>query len=291
MSAVTTLVQTTTRDLTPSNFKLPPTAWSAFVALNRVHGLWRWYRRIELYRNPNNLSQLIAGHAVNFLIGDSLLVRVAAQCVLISTRILECVEQQASLCREGKRWVESVKGHYPLPVIDEWEHKNTSCWCSPSSMAWWKSASSTLFNRIKRVFWCTLNLVWKTFKLSMKVMDAVDVFTLSPETRNEGVNEFFVNSMKCLDTLVEKKEKLLQSLIDNRTIITRILKGSPITYDQLLGAVERTLNKTELVHEKAQKISKFGNGIVIDFGKRALNGAFVASGLSQYRPSFLALNS
>lgn len=287
MSFANVLVHNTTRELTPADLRLPSIVWSVFTAMNKLHGLWRWYRRYDLYTNPNNFAQLIAGHAVNFVIGDSVLLRIAAQCVLISTRILQCVEQQESLCREGRKWWDAVQGKYPDPIRCQWT-KGETVWLSPSSAHWWKANLKDFFAKMNRIFWSTTRIVTKTIKLSMKVMDAIDSFSLSPETRDEGINEFFVNTMKWLDTLVEKKETLLQGMIDNRIVIERILKGSPFTYEQLLKTVEGALKKTEAVYEKAQKVSKFGNGIIIDWGKIALNSLMVVTGFSKCRPTVLA---
>lgn len=278
MTTLTALVQTTTYDMTPSQTRLPPVAWTAFSLLNKVHGAWRWYRRIELYRNPNNLSQLLAGHVVNFALGDVLLLRIAAQCLLISTRILECVQQQATLCRSGRRWIAEVKGHYPTPIIDNWEKSGHA----------WQRTWTSLRNRVKRIAVSTFEVLKETFKLSMCIMDAIDTFCLSPYTRNEGINEGFVNAIKWLDTLVENKEELLAGMVKHRAIIERIVYKSSFTYPQLYNGVAKALEKTEVVAVKAKKISKIGNGALIDIGKRVVGGTLVVIGLAKYRPTFLA---
>lgn len=288
MTPVAELVRSTAHDLTPSPLQLPPFVWSVFTAVNQVHGLWRWYRRAQLYTNPNNFAQLLAGHAVNLIFGDSLLLKIAAQSLLIATRMLECSQQQASLCREGKRLLEAMKGHYPKPVEMSWIDRQPNSWVSPSSAFGWKVTYLNIRNRITRVALIALNLCKKAFTFSMSLMDAIDAFYLSPATSNEGINESFVNIIKWLDTIVENKESLLQGLKDNKSIIEKILKGSPFQYDQLENAVAKTLEKTEAIHHHAKKIQSFGNGIIIDFGKRALNGGMVVAGLADYRPAVLA---
>lgn len=280
MTPIITCVQTLTYDFTPSPLRLSPVFWNAFAVLNKIHSVWRWYRRAELYANPNNLAQLLAGHAVNFIVGDLLLVRIAAQCLLISTRVLECVRQQTVLHQSGQLWIAAVKGYYPKPVPHSWK-----------SHSQWKRAAESLWNRIERIAYCTFIMMRHAFELSMRVMDAIDAFCLSPYTRNEGINEGFVNAMKWLNAIVENKEELLEGLADNREVIERILQNSPLTYPQLYNGVSQTLEKTEIAYEKAQKVSKFSNGILIDLGKRMIGGAMVVIGLAPYRPMVLAEQS
>lgn len=123
MTQLISLVQTTTYDYTPAGLRMPPIVWAVFTGLNKVHGLWRWYRRADVYRKPENLANLAAGHIVNWLIGDMLIVRIAAQSLLVATRILDCAKQQAGLFRAGRKWIDAIKGHYPAPVRIEWQKR------------------------------------------------------------------------------------------------------------------------------------------------------------------------
>ena len=282
MTPLNTLIQTVTYESTPPGMRLPPVIWSAFSVLNKIHGIWRWFRRIELYRNPDNLTQILAGHAVNFVLGDITLLRIAAQCLLISTRVLECVQEQASVCRSGRRWMEAIKGHYPEPVEDSWEKY-------PQKTL--RTTLTPLWNQVHRISLRTFSLLKHTFLLSMRIMDAVDAFCLSPYTRNEGINEGFVNAIKWLDTIVQNKDELLTGMVENRSIIDRILTHSPFTFNQLYDNITNTLEKTEFVAVKAKKIASFGNGALIYWGKRITGGAMVVMGLADYRPTNLASNS
>lgn len=280
-------VQITAHDLCPAQARLPPLIWSAFTAFNQVHSIWRWYRRAELYRNPDNFSQLLAGHAINRIFGDVFILRVAAQCLLIATRILQCVQQQASLYREGERFIDALSGRFPAPVSVFWTKEQKSGWLSPSTVHWWKITSGNLWNRIARIAFCALHFGKKAFTLSMLIMDAADAFYLSPSTRNEGIHEGFVNVIKWLNTIVDQKEELLAGISQNREIIEKIIDKSPFTYTQLHDTVARALGNAEGIHHHVDKIAAFGNGIILDFGKRALNGGMVVAGLANYRPEAL----
>lgn len=287
MTPLVTLAQTATYESTPVMDRLPPFVWTAFTALNKIHGMWRWYRRVELYRNPDNFAQLLGGHLVHLVLGDVVLLRIAAQCLLISTRILECIHQQKVLRRACRRWKIAVKGHYPKPHHISWDKNHSGVWLSPSSVAAMHTQGWMLWDRAVRITRCTVSVFVQFFQLSMRLMDVVDSFCLSPYTRNEGIYEGFVNAMKCLDHLVEHKEDLLNGIVANQAIIERILKGSPLTYEQLYRNVAKTLEKTEAVYQKTKKVAEFGNGVIVECGKRVLTGGLIMVGLSNYCPPAL----
>lgn len=279
MTPLLAFAQTSAYELTPPIHRLPPFLWTAFTALNKVHGVWRWYRRIDLYTKPDTLSQLLAGHMINFAIGDRLLLRVAAQCLLISTRVLECAQQQKKLSESIQRWVWAAKGYYPKPIRQKWNKQTHHLWQSPSSTDWFKKKWQGLLNRIERIMECTAMVFFHCFKLSMRLMDAIDVFSLSPHTSNEGVNELFVNAMKWMDNIVENNEELLKGLEVNRPLIEKILHNSPITYVQLHTTVTKTLEKTETVYHKAKAISRIGDGALINLGSRMIHGGRIILGV------------
>jgi hypothetical protein len=291
MTQLVSYVQNTAYDLTPGHLRLPPTLWSVFALCNKAHTMWRWYRRAEVYSNPNNFSQLLAGHVVNFAIGDMMLVRVAAQCLLVATRLLDCAQQQAALCAHGRRWLLSLKGHYPKPMRVQWNKGNIHPCCSPSHVHWWKTTALTIRERIERIAWKTLVLFKEAFRLSMCIMDAIDSLSLTPESRYEGVTEGFVNITKWLDAIVDNKDELLQGLYENKAVIKHLLKTSPITYEQLYEGVNNTLQKTEAVQKGIKRASEFAGGAVVEMGKRALSDGMVVIGLKDYRPLAFARGS
>lgn len=288
MTPILTFAQLTTYEFTPPTDRLPSFLWTTFITFNKIHGIWRWYRRIELYRNKDNLAQLLAGHLVNLVLGDRLMLRVAAQCLLISTRILECTKQQSQLHHAYQHWKEAIYGRYPVPTKHSWNRLHKNIWSSPSSEDWLRIKLRSFRYRVERILSCTAVIFIHFLKLNMCIMDTIDAFCLSPHSRNEAINESFLNTMKWLDDLVENKERLLTGIKSNRKIIERILRGSPITYTQLYTNVEKTLEKTEIAYQKAKKISGFTNQLLIDLGKRMLSGSLVMTGFSNYRPSILA---
>jgi hypothetical protein len=261
MTPLLTVAQTTTYELTPASNRLSPLFWSGFTALNTVHGLWRWYRRYELYSKPDTLGQLLAGHLLNLTLGDVVILRVAAQCLLIATRIMECAKQQAVLCNSARKcWKSAFQGYYPQPIKQKWVSRAKSHWFSPSTIGWLQTRGQAFCNRISRIIECTYKVFFHCFKLSLQLMDVMDVICLSPYTQNEGITEIFVNTVKCLDTLVNNKEELLSGLESNKPIIEKILCNSPITYDRLHSTISQTLEKSETFYDTAKAVSHATGG-------------------------------
>lgn len=279
MSSVVNLIQATTYELTPQNSRLPPILWSAFTAFNKVHSLWRYYRRLDLYRQPESLAQMIAGHGVAHLLGDVYILRLAAQCVLVTTRIMECVKQQERLFHSGRRLSNALRGYYPSPITVKWEKRSGAFLLSPTTVHKCKVLFMSSWERVKRVALCILKIFHHLFLLSMRMMDVVDAISWGPEAGKEAVEEGFVNIGKCLGTMVENREEMLAGMEQNKEAIVLILKGTAISYEQLYSGVVKTLDKVESVYHPFKAVSEASGEALIGFGKRAFNGGRVVVGL------------
>lgn len=263
------IVQRTARYQTPIAYRMPKVAWITFTALHKVHQCWRWYRKAEIYTNNQNFQKLLTGHVINWVVGDKLMVRIAAQCVLIVTRILACVEQQIALHRAYHEWIHAIKGTY-LHHHYQWKMYDSVSLLSPSTANWLNEHLQVTIIRIKRIVCCSLRLIGELFKLSMCLMDAIEAFSCNPSTRNESINEIFVNTGYCIDQLVENKEFLLETLSRNKPLVQTILRGIGTTYqvEQLIETVSKAMNTVENV----QKVSKFSGPKAKKFGKQMIHG-------------------
>ncbi len=272
MVSLVSFIQTTAYEIAPTRLRVPPILWSAFATLNKIHAVWRWFRRFELYRRPDNLVQLLAGHVVNVVVGEAVLLRIAAQCLLVATRLMECVQQQSALCRACKHWMSAVKGHYPHPVHVDWDTRFETGYFAQKALA--------VSYRLERIARGTFSVIAEMFKLSMHLMDVIDAFSWSPSTKYEGINEGFVNITKWLAVTVEHKEELLMGITKHRELIERLLCGSIISYDQLHAGVSKALEKTEVVYHGVKTATTFGGGILMD----TLSNVCVIVGCAQWRP-------
>jgi hypothetical protein len=284
-----TLIEKTTRELIPPTVILPGALWTIFCAFHYMHRTWRWYRWSKVYANPDNFFKLATGHALNFIAGDNIVLRTAGQCVLIATRILDCIEQQTVLQRSYHKWIEALKGYYPENKKWKWPQSETESWASPSTTLYFKQSAYNVTWRTRRIARRTFKLIKNMFKLSMMMMDAIEAFSLSPSTRNEAVSEIFVNSTKCLDRLVENKEELLSKLQNNKGLIGKILTGigSPYHADHFILHVSNTLAATAKAQQMVNKVNQAANGVLEDLVKQGIFGFMATLGLAKYTPHFL----
>lgn len=280
MTPVVNLVHSSARSLTPVEVKVPGIVWNFFTVVHRVHRIWRWYRKAEIYSNPNNFYSLVAGHVLNFALGDNMVVRIAAQCVLIANCITKCVSQIVSLSRTYRKWIHSFGGNdYQCKSM----RKTNEIYEGQRGV--FKNFFTPIIERIKKVAKATFKLLKSIFKLSMKFMDAIESFSMSPVTQNESINELFINGASFLDKMVKNQQLLLDTLENNKPLVSNILIGikSSITADQLTETVSKSLSVTSTV----QKISNAGGGALKNFAKHAVFGAAALVGVDKHLPKFI----
>lgn len=288
MTPAVTVVDAATQ-LAPATNLLPGPIWVVFSAFHNVHRLWWWYRKKEMYTQPNNFLHLVSGHTLNFVLGDMLVIRVAAQALLIATRILEAVEQKVVFCLSWRKWTQSVRGHYTPHIRCKWDKKTETSLFSPSTRNWAESLKRNAAARIDRVMKNTLGIGKNGFMLSMRLMDAAEAFSLSPETKTEAVSEFFLNGSKSISTIVENKERLRAGLIENKGLIDKCLSGIGSSYksEQLIGAVSKTLEKTETTYNTVSKVAGVANNAALDTLKRGIFAFMNTIGLASWTPDSL----
>jgi hypothetical protein len=285
-AAVVSTVHTTVRTLTPTSITVPGPLWGVFSVILKVSSLWRWYRKAEIYTNPKNFQQLVAGHVVNFAFGGSVVLRVAAQCILIAHRILSCVEQIGNVAGSYRSWVNAITGGSLTNKKVKWDkgtEESSSC-CSPSSTQWWKSVFNNTIDRIKAIAVTTFTMFKELFVLSMTFMDAIESFSMSPETRNESINEIFVNGTEFLDKMEKQQDLLVDCLYENKNTVTSILKGigSSFTAEQLIDGASKGLETAKTVN----RVVNVGN----DFIKRAISGFYTGIGQTESKPTWVKVD-
>lgn len=288
VSDAASIVNNTSLACAPSGSRLGGTLlWSAFSVLNKVHQVWWWYRRKEVYSNPDNFLKLAAGQTINWFAGNNIFIRIAAQTVLISTRILECIEEQVALCKEMELLWQGVAGTDALlPPKVKWIKSHKSNFLSPSTRMYWRRMGVQCAARLWRVGKCTLLIIRRLFILSMRTMDAIGAFSYNAATKHEAVGEFFVNCSKWVNLLISNKKMMMTALTNNRAIIASVLKSvnSPITAQQLINGVRRAVEATEKVNEKVQGVSQVVGMVAKDLFQRSMFGLFQTFGLASYVP-------
>lgn len=278
-------VHTTARAMAPPDAHIPGPLWSIISLITKAHGVWDWYRWGDVYSNPNNFHALVAGHAVNLIVGDSLLVRIAAQCVLIAARILACVEQIRIVAQAYRNWINALTGQRYTITKVRWDKGIDKTSFATATLRWWKDAFMSVVDRIVRIAVATFMLFKEMFILSMRFMDAIKAFSMSPEKQNEAVNELFVNGGLFVDKMVTEQQALVDYLSDkdNEEFVGNILTGigSKYTVENLIDAASSGLSAAQSV----QSVVDYGGGIVKDFGKHAIWGLYAGCGIARYAPT------
>lgn len=270
MKSISDLICDTADKEASSEFRLPYLLTCVFSFFHKGHRIWRWYRRIELYRNPNNFLSLTTGHVVGFYFSDSLILRIAAQAALISSRMIQCIEQQAVLNRSWLRFVNSFKGSYNIPVRQYKSINSSKSFLSPSTFAWLNLEKNKLSYRIQRVFFCLIDLSKNMVFLSMKIIDVIESFYFNEDVEKNSKSEFFVNIKDVGDKIFEKKESILDILKNNDKVIKKILLGigSPISGEFLINAVANAFEKTEKIHKLSKNIQETVGEFALDCLKK-----------------------
>lgn len=279
MVPVVGLVHSSAQSLMASNVTVPGAGWGLFSVVHKVHQTWRFYTKAKIYTNPNNFYKLVGGHVLNFTFGDNVLLRIAAQCILICNRIMKCVNQMVNLSDACHKWVDAVKGNYThhrtMNKVSSLYEKTTEGCCA--------STFGAIIERIKRIAIATFHVFKCIFILSMRFMDAIDAFAMSPTVQNESINELFINGTNFVDNLVKNQQRLLDKIEDNHKLVSQILTGigSPIKISQLISTLEKSLS----VAETAQTVLNAGGGVMKKVGKNALFGAAAMVGMAHKLPT------
>lgn len=265
---VATIVNTATVELSSTKSVLPTPARFAFLAFHQLHRFWRWIRLGNIYKDPNNFAQLAAGHGINYLIGDSVLLRISALSVLIATRILHAVSEYEKLQDSWVRMKDAFCNHYATPIRCNWDQKSGSF--SLSTVVWIKTSTKDIICRIRMIAIAIFRVGKHAFLLSMRLIDAVESFSLKPEIREEGINLMFVNTTSCLSHLVSNKDFLLESLESNEEVIDKILSGlgSQLTAYALIDTVDSALDKAQSVDRKVTTVNEHVGEFVSACGKK-----------------------
>lgn len=287
MKTPSVIVESIARGATPSKAQLSGFLLSSYRIIHRVHCLWVWGHRIETHANPENFLKLAAGRVVNWLAGDTLPVRVAAQAVLITKYILETVDEQVAMKEEVESLWDRLSDPYALPPKVKWTKTAGGTFLSPSTKHWWKIKFNALVTMVSRIFKAIFSLFKGLFKLSMKMLDTLSAFSFTTSTKNAAVNEIFVNFSRMMKLLNDERELLLCCLQNNKKIIKQLLEGtqSAFTYEQLFASVKETIKVSRSFDRNTKNVSETVRVISKDIFQRASFGLFQMVGMTHLLPN------
>lgn len=241
---------------------LPSGLLRTVALFHKIHCLWRWHRDAkDIYLQGDNFKKLVAGHAFHWLVGDRLLLRIAAQATLIARRLLDLRSQRNELAEAYHDWLRVLRGNIGFSGCSRALHHLPPrfVWISPSSYADYRDTAVYLIELVRRVILCTARLLQEMFILSMRLMDVREALSLEPSVGRSAVNEIFVHSSHVLNELLEHKDELLQELLDTQDTVDPLLVslGSPYRVEHLVQVLDTTLERTKSLQKVLGKASAY----------------------------------
>ncbi len=252
------IVQKSTQELLPITPVLPFVVRGAFSGFHWIHATWHWYQQGKTYLNPNNFLKLASGHTLNFFVGDNRYVRLAAQCVMISNCILQCVKEQTGLNRSYSKLMDAFFLRHPSVTVHKWNKHPISPFISPSTSQRIYGFFFEIGSYLKHVGYRIAMFAKHFFNLSMSTLKAVDAFSLNPEIGNQAVNEFFVNGNNCLDAIAENRDEMIEKLHENKPVIDCVLKsvGATCKAEQLIEYMDNSFAKVQNASKMVDDLNK-----------------------------------
>jgi hypothetical protein len=253
---------------------LIPAAESAYLmqlgkfasGLSHVHGVWKWYRYGELFNKDNALG-LGVGHLVDFILPDSTILKLPAVPFYVGAQLLRLFSTEDAVVGAWGDLKQAVFCTIPVNPKTKWITKSSLNYVvSRYTLTWWINDFKTIAIRTHAIAICTLQLVLESFKLVMRIMDVIEIFTLDPDKikaiAKQSIRQAGVDVPLCLNALVKNQNVFLERL-GNKTVFgygVEAIGGDP---EKVKEAVQTLFNKMETGLDIYQKVSEtFGDGVI-----------------------------
>ena len=204
---------------------LPAGEVSSFIGLgvvasgvSQVHGLWKWYRFGETYTNTDNALPLLIGNAFeSFILPDNTLLKLPAVPFYLGSRLLDLFAQEDNLHRACSKLKQAVFCTLPVNPKTEWIAKSPLDYViSRYKITWWVNDAKSAAIRLHRVALVSLEVGLETFKLVMRIVDVIEIFSLDPDKMKEiarkSIREGGIHIPRCLNALVKNQNIFLERL-------------------------------------------------------------------------------
>lgn len=188
---------------------LPKVVTTFYSVIHRVHSLWRRYRKASLYANPDTLLKMIGGHFLYMIVHNKKVedyIGVAAQCILLVERITACIKSLIELQKAYKFLKKAWKTEIPLQLREPYRLNMFPYVLSATTEMKYFSYIDKLKLRVRALAYMCFLLIKEVFLLSMRTLDAVEAFHVTPERRAEATRELFVNGGALCSLLKGKEE-------------------------------------------------------------------------------------
>jgi hypothetical protein len=234
--------------LLPSALGIPKAISSPLYLFHHAHCAWRWHRTAQdVLSETDNFKKLAAGIAFRWFVGDSLLLRISAQAIVIMRRLIDLSQQQLAFAESFHLLKDALKGKTIIRMPLSTQISKKYRLLSPSSLIPIKDGIRHFFLVAIRIAYCIYHFLAEAFKLSMCMADLIEAFSISPSQNELRVNMLFVNTSKLCDSLSGSREELIDELRKNESAIEHLLTQVCSRYKvkDLINGLEKTLEKTE----------------------------------------------
>ncbi len=218
--------------------------WTLSGVFYKVRRSWKWYRYKEIYGDPKNFLGLIGGNALSYVVPT--FVKIPAISFYAGSLLLDLFKQQDTCFHAWSQWKQAVYGVHPINAYPTYIQKSkTAFFSSHSTITWWMSASKHGLIRTQRIACSSFHLGFELFKLTMRVMDLMDLVTLDPNKIKENAEQAFregaVHGPKVLKALSKNKIVFTSRLRQIEPFATKALKacGAP---ENSFKTLETSLN-------------------------------------------------
>ncbi len=267
MSNIVPLTIKTVQNFSSSKFCVPAGVVVTAVVIQPVFKPlfkgWRLIRFFNLYKKPENHAQLAAGHGVNMAAGNRAIVKTSAICLHILAQIINCTDELQKIENALENIKKARRDHHikQEPVI--WQTKSKVPFISISRQIKIIHSGKNIALLIQIIAVSVLKVGKHTFLLTMTVSYLVHIFFLTEDSKNDSINEIFVNSAQVVDKLSSKKEYIITKLQNNENLISDILMeaNSKLKASDIIETAKKKLKTVDNINQRSHNISKATGGL------------------------------
>jgi len=242
----------------PASSNLPSPLTTLIHLMNRVHWLRRWKLQVsEVYMNSRHLKLLGVGYLTRELVGESALLGISAQIILVTSRTIDLGKQKVrtydaycdvlhAIFTSESHWVRvHVPRDKPTLILK---------FLGDDLYIWVIQKKEAFLFYVRRVGISTGRLFKEMFNTSMCYMDVIEAFSVNATTNNDAVNHLFINTAKLLDDISENKQTIHAVLCKHEMLIQQILgvMGTKYQAKTLIKEVAKTLDTAERTYNGVQ---------------------------------------
>ncbi|KIC76183.1 hypothetical protein DB42_EA00550 [Neochlamydia sp. EPS4] len=235
-----------------------------------VHWVW-WLHRKKKLCTQQTIVPAALGTLTDFALKFTPTfientIRGIAKLILLATRIDECFQRIRALSNAFNELKEAIKGNYSPLIEPQWAKNPDSMFFSIKARNQAKSRIKNLEAYWCRLYYCTLNVLAKTFNLSMQLWDTYHAFIYS----HDDVPEMYVNGIAWYKKLRKNKAYLGAKLEQYQPVIQKVfdLVKADITAEDLIKSTKSIGVKVIDTVDKLEQTATLAGEAIVTASKK-----------------------